>query len=403
MKLKVDSIRRLYEILLFIVMLLGSGTPWQNIYNQQIIFGFFALSVLYFLIFSKHTLYKRAVSVTLIILALLFAAMLVNLDFDLSHYGGLALVIVAAMLLASSMPHERFCALYINIMVIVAIYSSVITVYSNIVPSFAGTLPELQSGSLSWHHIGIFYNYWGWTQWTSFIRNSACFREPGVWGCYASLALMMLFLGTDGSADGNGSGRNPKRYYRIKVVSLILGIVLSVSTTAIICLGLCLMLYFVKGEKMVDKKRLALFFLAILGVGYVVNYYGERLFAKLNPDSTDYVSFADRWEGIASGWSSFVADPIFGSGYTTYLAENTGTSANAFVDTLGKYGLFFAAAVFMGLLFWIMKASNRYLERVIIGLIFLVMLGTQSLLLMPTLLTVCFYGYKSGNFYMNQT
>ena len=381
--LNVKKMRKGYEIILLFTMLLASGTPFQKQYNIQVVLAYFLLAMVYFFIFGKSRINCVILAQIGVYGAALILTMISNRDKDIGHYLGVFCTLIATGCVVSIMSFERFRSLFIGFIVVISTYSVIITVFSNINPSYPGVLPTIEVETLKWKHIGIFYYYWGWHPWMSFIRNSACFREPGVWGCYAVLALNILISSTE---------KYSKKDIK-KIICIIVGIISSVSTTAILGLILCLVFYFLQTNKL-TKKQMMLFLYSIIVIWFVVNNYGERLFGKLRSTSSSYNSFTERVTGMLGGLNHFLNNPFWGNGYTNYLSDIQGTSANSYIDILGKYGFIFSVIVFIGLFLWILHSAHKVICRVVIAFLLLVTLGTQNLILYPIFLTLSFYGYK---------
>ena len=383
-----NKIREYYEVILLVIMMIASGSPLQTQYNSLVTIVYLIGAVMYVVLFAAHRINRMVFTQIGVLGALLLLTVFSNVDKDIGHYLGVFSMIAATGCVISIMPFERFRSLLIDMITIVSIYSVIITFFSNFFPDYPGTLPAIEVGTLKWRHIGFIYYYWGWHPWMSFIRNSACFREPGVWGCYSVLALAMLIAST----------REYSKSDVKKAIIIIIGIISSVSTTAVFGLILCCFLYFSQTHK-ITIRRLRVLMCTIIIFVLIINKFGNRLFGKLSSSSSSYNSLTERMDGMNGGIAYFLDHPLFGSGYTTYLSDTKGTSANSYIDILGKYGLIFSAVVVFGLVLFVLYGKYKTISRFVMCLIFLVTLGTQNLILYPLFLGLSFYGYKMNSIY----
>lgn len=396
LKIKTTKLKNYIIYILMIAILIASGTPTLSVYYQETVGSLLIVSMLTVIIFRKK-FKKNTIIISIILILLLFLGMIINMDPAYTHYLGISIYIVSVLCVTTSINYEQFASAYINIMSFISLYSLIITLYSNFNLSFAGTLPIIMERTNQWHHIGIFYNYWGWSQWSTFIRNSACFREPGVWGCYSTLALMLQLNRKQETVE-----RNNKKEI-VKVILLVMGAVSSFSTTAIICLIFSLCTYFFKTSKL-STKKITLLFGAIVGFTYVVITQAERLFGKLFRGNASHVSLQERMDGMNAGIEMFIKNPFVGSGYSKYIANIVGTSANSYVDIMGRYGIIFLGIIVLGLILFINKISDNWFVKLLIYIYMLIALGTQNILNYPIFMSLCFYGYmnKQENYVENE-
>lgn len=388
------NLKKILLFQLFLMLFVASGTPLQSSHNQQISIILLAISAVFWLLYGKKTVRKKWVLCFTLLIISLMLTMTANFDPDFSHYIGIIITVMSAGFIISSISSEEFERVFIRFITIISIYSIIITIYSNIRISFPGTLPIFVGGRNSWHHIGIFYYYWGWSPFSKLVRNAACFREPGVWGCYCSLALMFKIksLGKDNANDDNSKKGNVKIRDVVMLMILTMGVLSSLSTTAIIALGLCIALYLCKDGKLSTRQFYVAILFIIIG-GFVLQTQADTLFSKFNEASSSYVSLTERIEGIGAGFSCIVRNPILGSGYTYYINRIVGTSANSFIDVWGKYGIIFLGVIIIGILQKVKTYNLNRFSSLILYLFFVVILGTQNLLIYPVFLTLSLYCY----------
>ena len=385
LKVKREEIGNIYRYVIIVLMLLCSGTPLQSLYNKQLSLALFFSALL--LLYLKRDQLKKTIKrsgYVVLLSAIFLLTMLVNKDSDFFHYVGVIIALISAYLFAQLVGKEEFIHKYVNIITVIALYSSVITLIANINLGWAGTLPLLTSGSSEWHHIGIFQYFWGWHQWITVMRNSACFREPGVWGCYSCLALLFHMQSIK---KYSSSDKKERINIIVKFCVLFVGVLTSLSTTAILCLALCVVIYFF------EVKKLNALSIGLIGVGVAfIAVFRERLFAKFSKASQSFISFQERLDGAVAGIENFYRNPLLGSGYTTYISGIQGTSANAFVDILGKYGIVTMIILAGGLVKFVRTLQLSRISKIAAAASMVIMLISQNLLIYPFFLCMIFYG-----------
>lgn len=387
--MKAISIRKIFTLVLILLLILASATPLLSVYNQQVNLSFFAVSALFWFVYGKRKIGKTWLLRLIIIICSLMLTMIVNGDGEISHYLGIAVSLLGVTFFINSIKRDEFEKYYIAVITVIAAYSTLITLFSNLFISFPGTLPVFSGGRSSWRHIGIFYYYWGWSSWTKIIRNAACFREPGVWGCFCVLALLFEM-----NNNYNASERTKKerRKHFITLVILIIGAVSSLSTTAFIALAL-LGVVFIGTQRNISSKNVMITVVLILAAGFLLQTQGDLLFSKFNSDSNSFISLQDRVNGVFAGVECIVRNPVLGSGYTYYISRILGTSANSFVDIWGKYGVLVFSILTFGLFSSAKNYSRNTISFVTITVLYVVLLGTQNLLVYPIFLVVSLYRY----------
>lgn len=385
LKVKREEIGNIYRYVIIVLMLLCSGTPLQSLYNKQLSLALFFSTLL--LLYLKRDQLKKTIKrsgYVVLLSAIFLLTMLVNKDSDFFHYVGVIIALISAYLFAQLVEKEEFIHKYVNIITVIALYSSVITLIANINLGWAGTLPLLTSGSSEWRHIGIFQYFWGWNQWITVMRNSACFREPGVWGCYSCLALLFHMQSIK---KYSSSDKKERISIIVKFCVLFVGVLTSLSTTAILCLALCVVIYFF------EVRKLNALSIGLIGVGVAfIAVFRERLFAKFSKASQSFISFQERLDGAVAGIENFYRNPLLGSGYTTYISGIQGTSANAFVDILGKYGIVTMIILAGGLVKFVRTLQLSRISKIAAAASMIIMLISQNLFIYPFFLCMVFYG-----------
>jgi len=328
----------------------------------------------------------------ILLFVLLVITFIVNFDTNVTHYIGIIVQLSAAFFSISILSWNDFKDRYCFVIFIIAFYSLLLTAYFNINIGAVGNLPIYGidgSSETMWHTFHNIYYTWGWSPWTTILRNSGCFREPGVFGIILNIALMFKIF--DIIKKGN---KYDKKEY-ITLMIYIIAIVSTFSTTAILCLGLCITIYFLSIRKF-SLKTLALLCVFVFVALYFVVPREDLLFSKFDSSSESYNSSLQRYLGTMDGLNKWSQNPLFGVGFAKYSLNMKGTSANSFVDILGKYGLFFCMMIVYALLKWLKSIAPNYLLNLGGCLILIFALASQNMILMPIFIVFEFYGIDSN-------
>lgn len=389
-RIKISDIETILQYATSVALLVVSGTPLNSVYYGLTIVLYLAMTVLlYFCIMSRHNSYriKQAHGVFFLIGVIsLLVTMVINKDQDTGHYLGIIIQLAAAVLYVNVMVYERFQEILYRLVMVICIYSVILILYCNINKSFCGTLPIIESPEGSnWRSFFNIYFLWGWNEWLQLIRNSACFREPGVWGAIVCTTLFLKIVQLKRKAI--------PRKEMLGLLILHVGVLSTFSTTAILGWCICFLAFLMtQGAR---KRTIFWFAIILIAAVWLVISNWNFLFGKFMAGSASYVSFKERMDGIWSGLNSWIHNPFFGVGCTKYLKAVIGTSANSFVDLLGKYGIFFTALIVSGLINWIWSLRCKKVIKILHVCLMLIILCTQNMILMPFFLIPCLYGYCS--------
>lgn len=384
-----------HACMVLISAIIGSGTPLNSLYYTETILVFLLMTTTYFLRVKKYSGYKICRKTTywwIAISLLIITTAFVNMDYDVSYYLGILIQILAAFLMVESMEFKCFNKLYVNAFVVISLYSTILTVLLNLSKRALYSLPLLYyAGSkiASWRTFGYIYYVWDLYARHGMIRNSACFREPGVWGCFASIAIIMKI-----SQIKKSEKRSKKDYAQFLI--LIVGVVCSLSTTAYICLFMSMIVSFLEGKH--TKRQYATFGVIATVALLLVIYYRDIVFSKFSINNTEFVSLYERVQGVSSSINCWLKSPVFGVGYTKYF-ENVleGVNSISFLYVMGEYGLVLLMLFVYMLGCWIKKMGLKQVSSVIVLGEILVMFNTQNLIFMPIVLSIMFYGIKNGS------
>ena len=389
-----SKLKSIAVYLFIIAVLIASATPINSLHNKETVLAFFFASCLLILTHREKFQFARwRVPFLFAVAAVVFIAIsaLVNRESEWDHYISVALQMTAAGIGAVCLNWTETKRVFIKLVTIIALYSSIITVFYNIFKSEVGMLPVWRlNEAISWHNFYCIHFFWGWHDKIPFVRNAGFFREPGVNGCFLTLALFLkvVEIKTEKTAFSKED--------IITLGILTIASALTLSTSTIFMLALCAIAFIFVDTKWNKKRLMALGCVCLAGLVFLIAFR-NILFLKFNPDSINFVSFLDRFQGIISGLQLWIKNPVFGVGYRHYLEGIVGTSANSFTDVLGRYGIVPFMIVVYGLFRWIRMQSKRPGFFIPLILIMLIGLGTQNLMLTPTYLLLIFYGQQNEN------
>lgn len=389
MKIKTPIIRDVVNIVLVILALYLTGNPLGSAYYSQLTVVFFFVSIVGIGFSLKNThIDKTNFLYIFILFALSFISMVVNLDGGFSHYIGVWLTHIGVLLAVSTMDDTKFKKIYINAVFIICIYSTLITVYLNLFNInvlFDMPLVQLENAG-SWRTIWFLYNAWGTNAWTTFVRNSGFFREPGVLGLHICLAgtLILDKLGT--------SNELTRKDFRKLIVLAIAG-VLTLSTVGVLGVLMLGGLYFVKLNKL-KAKHIAIFISVILGSVIILTKNYNILFNKFNSANYEFISMSERTNGFISAYNVAIEHPIFGAGYAVYHSLADRVVTFYFLDLWGKYGLAYPICVTYAVYRFIKSQSTRIVDFVVISIIVFMFMISQGFADQPIMLFLELYAMR---------
>lgn len=232
------------------------------------------------------------------------------------------------------------------------------------------------------------------------IRNYSIFREPGVYQMFLMLGLIFHTY----------YGENFKIY---KLIIYLIALVLTYSTTGYFVLIIYMVLYLVKRNHTFSqsKKKYVALFLMIAGVIFLslktdlLSSEGV-VFDKL--DNMKRETTIARFASVSVNIDMWLEKPIFGNGlisveerfpqlcllrYGFASPHNTNTLFNE----LATYGLLYTLIFTIGFIKLTKRFSERKIEQVMIGLIFLVLLFGEKLTFSPIIYILMFYGLSNKN------
>lgn len=379
-----------FDYLVIVLAIIASATPLNSLYHTQTYLFFFAGALLYFLkqkIKTGFVIHKSKLVVLLGVLFLIFMTALVNLDADINYYLGLATAVFGCYFIVESLGYSKFSLIYTKLFVVITIYSILLTLLYRFAPSFLALtdvyLPEMKVPN--WKTFYYIYNVWDLYARSNMVRNSACFREPGVWGSFVSIAIIMKI------SQMFKNEEKPSRKDYAELIILFVGAISSLSTSTIFCVALLYLLYLINSEH--TRRKFLILFIVVFLFCVVCLLWGDILFDKLNANSYANSSLKERIIGFSDSFNMWLNNPIFGSGYTKYF-ENVleGVNTLSYIFVLGEFGTFLFVTFIYMLWNWIRIQRISKTSNVIVFLVITIILNTQNLIFFPIIMLLMFYG-----------
>lgn len=322
---------------------------------------------------------KNSLIVTILLLIVVSLSVMTNGSVS-SIYISRICFIGAAYTIVKCYKLEEFLVAFEDFIVFVSTIALVTFAISYVVPSIFGLFYQMTN------EVGFSYSsfFFGSIQYqeleNTLKRMNAIFWEPGAFAIYICIGLIFhLFL------------RNT--IDRKKLAVLLLSLVVTFSTTGIICSGVILFTYAISKDSINGSLKTLLGLVVILMLGLYISGLAdaiiELLFGKIvNGEHTTTV----RESSFINGWQIALDYPILGVGgnsgeYISEYASKSGYGYNTMLTNtwtfqFANYGFFF------GILFTI--GSYRFFKKFSTS-------GFQALMLFTSLMLLyvgeCFYSF----------
>ena len=379
-------------LLLYIIVLLAvicSGSPLAALYYSNLIIVFLVVALFEYLYLrrKKYKVNKDQLVYVGILIVALYLTMGVNVDNNLSHYIGKTISLLTLLLVASIIPYDKFCEVYVKIIALICVYSLFFTMLFDLVPSFAEKLPRIYiENAGTWSHYKYIYYIWGGYSsiWTTLIRNSGFFREPGVFSTHICMAMILVLA-------GKIRFKSVKSKKILMVLLFITGLS-TFSTVGVIGSVICFIVY-LRSDSIKISKYLYLAIVTIVAGYFLINNQ-EVLFSKFNSAGANFVSVTDRTNGLMSAITVWLQNPILGKGYSYFQSHKVGVSTFFLFDLGGKYGLIYAFTICSGILLFIKSLSNNRVQCILYLGIYSLFLISQGLVELPVFMLLQLYGVQ---------
>lgn len=384
MKLKYRkiNIELMVDTAIILLLLFASGTCYTSIHQSKVYMATLLILIL-LLVFKARA---RVSGKSVVLLSAMFFLNLitagVNIDFDAVSYMGLFITLVIGFCTCNLMEKERFCEVFLNIILFFCVFSLILTVVSNIYPAFILRFPV--SEYRDFHNVYGLHTFLGIYP-SQINRNCGPFREPGVFEVYLNFALIIVMF-----------RHNSDKRLLSKILLLAITIVSTESSTGIIAMAAIFAGYLFYRPH--TRNKIHKYLKMIVMVGLVISVVAVLtvpglLLLKLDSSSGAYSSYLTRHVGTLTDLKLWLDAPIFGQGITNYESMYAGT-ANSITKALAIYGLIFTSLE--AVLLWrfikgIIARREGTVTRLCVAAAMAAIFFTQDILFFPFIQTMLFF------------
>lgn len=366
------------------------GTSGEPIY-ETIRYGFISICFLYLI--SKNKITSKQYLLLLGFLILFFISSFINGG---GITGGPILLFISLTVAFATTRLIRistFSKIFINIILLLSGYSIIIwmLVWSGILPPTI-TRNAADSPVLTSFGCVFFDLYLG-----NGLRNSCVFREPGVYMIFLNIAFIMEAFILNENVD------------RKKIAIYALAVFSTFSTAGFLIFGIIFLIYTLKSNSGVSKKRTIFPIILILGVCTVLSLtsLGDGVFGKLSAGE-ESKSFLGRVSSITIPLEILINNPLFGCGierfenlyvdlaYSQYgiMINPQGMATNTLLNSSATFGIWYGLFILIGLYKLCQKMRISTIKKLIILLCLVLCLCNEVLTYSIFIYWFIFYGYK---------
>jgi hypothetical protein len=317
---------------------------------------------------------------------------IVNSDLRSGYYYK-CVILIMSYLIARQYRFEDFAVCFEKIIYFFAVVSVVFTAIASINRSLLSIFPTfVNSAGTRFYNLIVYMVPVS----TSLARNYGIFREPGIFQMFLMIGLLFHTYYS-------------KEFKILKLIIYSLAVILTYSTTGYIALIVYMILYLVKGnEKISDnKKKLIAVILMIGGLAFLAlqtNLLSSEgiVFDKLG-NMRRHTTIA-RFSSIFANIDMWLKKPLTGIGLTEvelmfpqisfqrYGFAST-HNTNTLLCELSTFGIIYFLLFTNGYIKLIKKIGNNNIERMMVGLIVLILLFAEKLTFSPLIYILMFFGY----------
>lgn len=375
--------KKLGYIFVFILIYSTGSTLYLINYNKLLpIFTMIVFSIVLFRIKNIKLDIKNTLT-TILIIACLLLTMVVNLDYDITHYIGITMIIILSYLIANIIEYNDLTEYYINIMKFICITSLIFYILGLINPTLVNSFQTISlDGRVDYKNIYIYnYRYSPLATFQyAYLKNNSFFWEPGAYQAFLNLALILEI--------------KKYKFTRIKnILLIIITIITTLSTTGFVSLGLILISYI--DFRIDSKKNIFISMILILFI-IIVIYNKDTLFKKFDKNSSSYISFSERYEGSKEDYKLWSENIITGNGYKGYTSKQKIGSANSITAPLAKYGILFVSSILILNYIFIKDISLNIFQTLVFILVFIIIYSTENFLVSPLFLCLGFSSMRNS-------
>lgn len=377
-------------------LLFGTNAKRSFFYLHIVILLFLFI---YLCINSKWITQKK-VSVALILSFIMFTAMIFNQDNEYIKYIYNIFMLFFSIVMVSSLKENTFVNMFINVMYVLALFSIFLFIVGFLFNPIYKVAPYITNESyLKYYFFGL--GFLEDLPVGTIPRIYGIFREPGVFSCYLTLALIFeLFL--------------KKRIEIKKVLVFVISSFVTFSTAAYILIVLCIILYLFKFIFIINikekKKMFRILIIIILFILGSVGFVGRDNVDKLvfNKLYVENASRDSRFGSIETNISIFLTNPIIGKGwkfvekeFNSFSDGNMYTSThntNTFLKLLAMYGLIPFSILILLLCIFFKNQTGSFFYGVVLSLIWIIALSNEDFTVNLLLYILPFYGLNHIKF-----
>lgn len=366
-------------IVLCVIVLSGSLIPF--LFSVSMSGWLFAtLFFLSFYAYRYNSNVNNAAFVYYLVLSLLLLiTCVVNLDLDsFGTYFGVIARLTIGLLVCSIISPRLFFIIYSNLFYYYAIISLLFYGGGALSPDYILTLPiAYNDAGTGYRHLFIYF-YQGVESWN--YRNAGLFWEGGAYSAFLCLALLSsLYI----------------KFPAKRIFIILITIFTTGSTTGIAASTLILL----ASKRFAVKHKFYSIVFLLTTLPFVLDIVENIFIVKFAEEN---ISYLDRSIGIVSDLMIFIANPMFGSGFSKYnqvfqdIANSLGafapTSSNSFTGILAVFGILYAILVFAPIIFLFYKLGHGRLRSLlnIVGVVLIY--SSQGLVYFPLSYMFLFYG-----------
>lgn len=331
------SSRSVFDYITIFVMILSFGTAYFYLYNAGItLLLLLVISVLYKIINwapIKFNLFSIVYLILIPINIFLYGC-------DMNMIGDI-IFLISCMLIFSSFNFDSFRHKYLNVVFILA-FVSIVLEFFYLFGVIRPILVDVKYGLFGHYMYG--YHVFGGGQWGMHNQLSGMFWEPGIYQMVLNLSLIINLDLFDKHV--------LVKYKKIKIATIFFAIIMTMSTTGYLVLGVVILGWLFKKSKislgyMILISTAILLFLAVIK-------YSTVIAGKFSEDNASYVI---RSNDVFSFFEIIREYPLFGAGVHSRTYMNiaakygmTGAQSAGILFQTAQFGLFWVAAFFFSCL-----------------------------------------------------
>lgn len=324
--------------------------------------------------------------------------LLINLDLSIKYVYEVILFFISA-LFVQHIGIKKFIKCFCFWVELFSLFAIALFVAAVLFPAAINSLPVVVNETGIRYHFAVF----GFIEelgFSSIPRVYGIFREPGVFMVFIILAFIFETI------------YNKKPSIR-RILVLSIGVLVTFSTGAYICLALAFILVILKMivERdicFVKRMMFVLVLFSILCLGFVfyvgIDKLNSYVFNKL---SVGNVSMDSRKGSIFGNFAIFSLNPLFGKGYSFFELHFTDYASiygfekahntNTFLKILSTHGLFYFALFTFGVFKMFVKNKDHKSLALLAFLLVLVVFSDEDLMVNAIIYLLSFYGYSKAN------